>query len=100
MPKRARWSAEIKLRGAGGEPVDFARTLLSHGVADLPPNRVAPDGSGLQTVLAADGRAWPVELSSPRPGLAVATLSDDAADAARCGQRVAAGPAAGDAAPR
>jgi N-glycosylase/DNA lyase len=41
----------IELRGAGGEPVDFARTLLSHGVADLPPNTIARDGSSLETVL-------------------------------------------------
>src|ERR671931_413359 len=27
---------QIELRGAGGEPVDLARTLLSHGVAELP----------------------------------------------------------------
>jgi N-glycosylase/DNA lyase len=43
----------IELRGAGGEPVDFVRTVLSHGVADLPPNRIAPDGSRMETVLPA-----------------------------------------------
>ncbi len=32
--------ADLPLRGAGGEPVDFARTIVSHGVAELPPNRV------------------------------------------------------------
>jgi hypothetical protein len=32
--------AELPLIGAGGEPVDFARTIVSHGVAELPPNRV------------------------------------------------------------
>jgi len=26
--------AELLLRGAGGEPVDFARTIVSHGVAE------------------------------------------------------------------
>jgi N-glycosylase/DNA lyase len=55
-------SVTIALRGAGGEPVDFARTVLSHGVADLLPNAIAPDGSRLETVLLADGRGWPVEL--------------------------------------
>ena len=34
------WSAELELRGAGGEPVDFLRTITSHGVADLPPNDI------------------------------------------------------------
>ena len=58
----------IELRGAGGEPVDFARTLLSHGVADLPPNRIAEDGSRLETVLPADGgaRVVVVEASGGR----------------------------------
>lgn len=56
------WSATFALRGAGGEPVDFARTLLSHGVADLPPNVIAKDGSKLETVLPAGGRAMLVEL--------------------------------------
>jgi N-glycosylase/DNA lyase len=72
VSKRAQWSTAIKLRGAGGEPVDFARTLLSHGVADLPPNLIAPDGSALETVLPADGRAWLVQVSAPRPGTALA----------------------------
>ena len=36
MPK----SFEIELVGAGGEPVDFRRTIASHGVASLPPARI------------------------------------------------------------
>jgi 3-methyladenine DNA glycosylase/8-oxoguanine DNA glycosylase len=55
-------AATIELRGAGGEPVDFVRTLLSHGVADLLPNVIAEDGSSLDTVLPAGGRAWVVRL--------------------------------------
>ena len=53
--------------GAGGEPVDFRRTIASHGVADLPPNRIdeqawtleltlAPGGSPATTVLVSEGR--------------------------------------------
>ena len=72
MPERARWTAEVGLTGAGGEPVDFARTLLSHGVADLPPNMIEEDGSRLQTVLPAAGRAWVVELTALRSECAVA----------------------------
>jgi 3-methyladenine DNA glycosylase/8-oxoguanine DNA glycosylase len=53
----------IELRGGGGEPVDFARTLLSHGVAELVPNVVAEDGSALETVLPAGGRAWIVRVT-------------------------------------
>jgi N-glycosylase/DNA lyase len=52
----------LELRGAGGEPVGFARTLLSHGVAELPPNVVAQDGSSLETVLAVDGSAQVVRV--------------------------------------
>src|SRR3954452_8750851 len=52
----------IELRGGGGEPVDFARTLLSHGVAELPPNVVEADGSALETVLPIARRAWLVRV--------------------------------------
>ena len=31
---------ELPLRGAGGEPISFARTVYSHGLAQLPPARV------------------------------------------------------------
>ena len=57
----------IELRGAGGEPVGFARTLLSHGVAELPPNAVEPDGSALETVLPAGGSAWLVRVVAGPP---------------------------------
>src|SRR5919197_6592382 len=43
--------AEIPLVGAGGEPVDFARTIVSHGVAELPPNRVDLEARTLETTL-------------------------------------------------
>ena len=66
----ARWSTTIELVGAGGEPVDLARTLLSHGVADLPPNEIAADGTLLRTVLSAGEGAWLVELASDGPGRA------------------------------
>lgn len=66
----ARWSTAIELVGAGGEPVDFARTLLSHGVADLPPNEIASDGTLLQTVLTAGDGAWLVKLTSDGAGRA------------------------------
>jgi N-glycosylase/DNA lyase len=68
----------IELRGAGGEPVDFARTVLSHGVADLPPNAVADDGSALETVLLADGRAWAVRVVPDVPGFARMEVADGA----------------------
>ena len=46
---------ELRLVGAGGEPVDFRRTIASHGVADLPPNRI-------------DEEAWTLELTLPLEG--------------------------------
>jgi 3-methyladenine DNA glycosylase/8-oxoguanine DNA glycosylase len=46
------WSATLSLRGAGGEPVDLRRTVVSHGLTELPPMRVHPDESGFDVVLA------------------------------------------------
>jgi hypothetical protein len=42
---------DLPLRGAGGEPVDFARTIVSHGVAELPPNRLDLETCTLETTL-------------------------------------------------
>jgi N-glycosylase/DNA lyase len=69
------WSESIELRGAGGEPVDFARAMLSHGVADLPPNVIAEDGSSLESVLPAGAGAWTVRLVSAGPGTGSALLT-------------------------
>jgi 3-methyladenine DNA glycosylase/8-oxoguanine DNA glycosylase len=55
--------AEIPLVGAGGEPVDFARTIVSHGVAELPPNRVDLEGRTLETTLPARDGARTVRLT-------------------------------------
>ena len=43
--------ADLPLHGAGGEPVDFARTIVSHGVAELPPNRVELAARTFETTL-------------------------------------------------
>ena len=61
---------EIELVGAGGEPVDFRRTLASHGVAELLPNRLDEELWTFSTVLAIGGRARAVTLSQTRPGYA------------------------------
>jgi 3-methyladenine DNA glycosylase/8-oxoguanine DNA glycosylase len=45
------WSAELPLLGAGGEPVDLRRTIASHGVADLPPNRTDEDAITIETTV-------------------------------------------------
>jgi 3-methyladenine DNA glycosylase/8-oxoguanine DNA glycosylase len=62
VPRTAAWSASLELTGAGGEPVDFARTLLSHGVADLSPNEVERSGKHMETVLRAGRNAWVVRV--------------------------------------
>ncbi len=59
---------EIELVGAGGEPVDFKRTLASHGVADLLPNRLDEERWTLETTLDVGGRASAVRLSEGSPG--------------------------------
>ena len=58
---------ELPLVGAGGEPVDFRRTLASHGVASLPPSYIDEEtwtlevtlssGRGARTIRVAEGRA-------------------------------------------
>jgi N-glycosylase/DNA lyase len=70
---------EIELVGAGGEPVDFRRTLASHGVAELLPNRLDEERWTFATVLDIGGRARPVTLSQARPGYAQVDGADDRA---------------------
>jgi 3-methyladenine DNA glycosylase/8-oxoguanine DNA glycosylase len=66
------WSAELELKGAGGEPVDLWRTLASHGVADLPPQVLDEDARTLETTLAlAGGRARTIRVRPGRPGFAL-----------------------------
>jgi N-glycosylase/DNA lyase len=55
--------AELPLVGAGGEPVDFARTIVSHGVAELPPNRLDLAARTLETTLAIPGGARSVRVT-------------------------------------
>jgi 3-methyladenine DNA glycosylase/8-oxoguanine DNA glycosylase len=53
----------VRLRGAGGEPVDLRRTLFSHGLVELPPMNVADDASWLElTVPLARGRPRTVRI--------------------------------------
>jgi N-glycosylase/DNA lyase len=64
------WSAELELKGAGGEPVDFLRTITSHGVADLPPNDIDLEAGTLTTALSLPRGATTVRLSAGRKGFA------------------------------
>ena len=66
------WSATLPLKGVGGEPVDLWRTIMSHGVADLPPNRIDEEARTLETTLAVPrGRPQTVILREGRGGKAV-----------------------------
>jgi 3-methyladenine DNA glycosylase/8-oxoguanine DNA glycosylase len=72
-----RWSAELELVGAGGEPVDLWRSLTSHGVADLPPNVLDEDARTLETTLALpQGRARTIRIRAGRRGFALVDGSD------------------------
>jgi len=53
------WSTEIPLLGGGGEPVDLERTILSHGLVELPPMEVDPDVPSLSVT-------FPVTVKSAR----------------------------------
>jgi len=55
--------AAIPLTGAGGEPVDFVRTIVSHGVAELPPNRLDFAARAIETTLPVAGGARTVRLT-------------------------------------
>jgi 3-methyladenine DNA glycosylase/8-oxoguanine DNA glycosylase len=64
------WSVELRLIGAGGEPVDLWRTLTSHGVAELPPQGVDEDARTLETTLLLPrGRARTICVRPGRKGL-------------------------------
>ncbi len=63
------WSTEFALVGTGGEPVDLWRTIMSHGVVDLPPMRIDEEQRVLETTLVFEhGEPRTVEISTGRPG--------------------------------
>ena len=68
--------AELPLVGAGGEPVDFARTIVSHGVAELPPNRVDLAGRALETTLPVARGARTVRITAPGKKLRIEGSAD------------------------
>jgi N-glycosylase/DNA lyase len=66
------WSAELELKGAGGEPVDLWRTLTSHGVAALPPQLLDEEAHTLDSTLALPrSRARTIRIRAGRPGQAL-----------------------------
>ena len=71
-----RQELELELVGAGGEPVDLKRTLGSHGVADLLPNRLDEEQWALETTLAVRERARTLKVMQGRDGYARIELLD------------------------
>ncbi len=62
---------DLPLRGAGGEPVDFHRTIHSHGLIMLAPNTIEDEGDELRMPLRlADGRTTVVDIRPGPPGFA------------------------------
>jgi 3-methyladenine DNA glycosylase/8-oxoguanine DNA glycosylase len=75
---------ELRLVGAGGEPVDFRRTVASHGVADLPPIRTDPDIRWLEVTLGLPrGRPRIVRVTEGEAGTALVTPLGRAPSAAQ-----------------
>src|SRR5438067_10919498 len=70
----SKWSTEIPLLGAGGEPVDLGRTLLSHGFVELPPMRLDEDLPALELTLAVNGTARTAEIRAGKRGHARVTV--------------------------
>jgi 3-methyladenine DNA glycosylase/8-oxoguanine DNA glycosylase len=68
------WTSEIPLLGAGGEPVDLRRTLLSHGFVELPPMRLDEEAPALEVTLAVDGKARTIEIRPGKRGHAGVTV--------------------------
>lgn len=74
---------ELRLVGAGGEPVDLRRTISSHGVASLPPLEPLEDEHALRMTLPLGGdKARTVEVRAARPGIAVIEIPGRAPSAA------------------
>lgn len=81
---------KLPLVGGGGETVDLRRTLASHGVAMLAPQRLDVENGVLETTLALDGEARTVRIRGERPGLAVIESASNSADKIADEQLVAA----------
>ena len=75
-------SVELRLRGAGGEPVDLVRTLNSHGFVGLPPMYLGPDERSLElTLRPRRGRPRTVRIEAGRREHALMTVLGPAVSA-------------------
>ena len=76
---------EMPLRGGKGEPVDFARTIVSHGVAELPPNCLELEARVLETTVAVARGARTVRITEENGTLLVDIVAGSAGDRMRDG---------------
>lgn len=67
-------AATIRLRGPGGEPVDLRRTLVSHGVASLPPLSVDEDELSMTATIAVGRSVRTVRIEPGAKGNASITV--------------------------
>lgn len=65
--------AQLPLRGAGGEPISFARTIYSHGCAELAPASIQTEPLRYCRALRAGGRIVDVVLSEKNKNVLVET---------------------------
>lgn len=65
--------AKLSLRGAGGEPISFARTIYSHGCAELAPASIETDPLRYRRALRVGGRVVDVVLSEQNAHVAIET---------------------------
>jgi 3-methyladenine DNA glycosylase/8-oxoguanine DNA glycosylase len=68
------WTTDLRLAGAGGEPVDLTRTLLSHGFVELPPMRLDEEAPSLELTLTVDGQTRTIAIGRGRRGHARLTV--------------------------
>ena len=61
------------LRGAGGEPVDFIRSIRSHGCASLPPATITDDHTRYETAFRLGDRVIAVQCTAQNGNLVVTT---------------------------
>jgi N-glycosylase/DNA lyase len=80
---------QLALHGPAGEPVDLWRTIVSHGVASLPPADVDEDARVMTvTVPVGRGRPRTIRIRNGRPGTArIDVLGPAPSDPARRGLR-------------
>ena len=67
----------LELRGGGGEEVDLARTLASHGVASLAPNQVDHERLTLTTTIAVNAQVARTVVVAREPGARLSLAAVD-----------------------